>query len=566
MKSPFGDAGDARFMATNPLEDADPAQLRRLLASRAEFPDLSRLSDAQVRAHVAAFWNDGKLPAGRLEDFPAGPFVIAGITIEPEVPVVPVPPKKNEAPKKDEQKFKLVEVTLGAARDQLVNLASAPKDATLGRSVAVAAKLDQKKSGVTVYFAVEAGKDNRTSLPADLQAKIKKSATTNADGIAQVQMDLSRFGGDKFKALASLQEKVAPADGGTVTSAEVTVWRKMNYQITADKGAKLPGRDKTFAAFKKTFLDIKEVDENIIQYSDIKSLGYHPFWQFRVDLNASADGDRNVVCVGDHNKDKFYALFKKPKQEPTAHLIMCDAQWDPITGPESTYSLVQRTTDQPQWNATKNKALGVFKPTLNGAGLVQSSRWSWNDGKKTHNGTFADSDISIEKTRQHTAIFQVSVPKKCKAGHCLGCAGGTDIDPSAAHPVEAKLKLQCATGPWAGESGQPGRPQCLIVVNSDVNRFNNTIAHEIGHLFKQVRTDKNWLGIPDHPDQYEKRGGQGSHCKKDATESATRKDQDDKTVYEGGTCVMYHVAVGNTDFCENCALDLRIRDMTNFFK
>jgi len=217
-------------------------------------------------------------------------------------------------------------------------------------------------------------------------------------------------------------------------------------------------------------------------------------------------------------------------------------------------------------NATNNKALGVFKPTLNGASLVRSGRWTWHDGKITHNGTFADADLTVEKARKHTAIFQVTVPVKCKAGTCTGCAGGTNIDPSAALPVAAKLQLQCATGPWAGESGQVGRPQCLIVVNSDENKFNNTIAHEIGHLFKQVRTDKNWLGVVDHPDQYEKRGGQGSHCKKDATESATRKDQDGKPVYEGGTCVMYHVAVGNTAFCDNCVLDLRIRDMSNFFK
>lgn len=566
MKSPFGDAGDARFMATNPLEDADSAQLRRLLASRAEFPDLSRLSDAQVRAHVVAFWNDGKLPAGRLEDFPAGPFVIAGITIEPEVPVVPVPSKKNEAPKKDEQKFKLAEVTLGAARDQLVNLASAPKDATLGRSVAVTAKLDQKKSGVTVYFAIEAGKDNRTSLPADLQAKIKKSATTNADGIAQVQIDLSRFGGDKFKALASLQEKVAPADGGTVKSAEVTVWRKMNYQITADKGAKLPGRDKTFAAFKKTFLDIKEVDENIIQYSDIKGLSYHPFWQFRVDLNASADGDRNVVCVGDHNKDKFYALFKKPKQEPTAHLIMCDAQWDPITGPISDHNLVKRTNRLVQMNATENDGLGVFKPALDGNKLVQSGSWTWNDGVKIHNGVFTDDDVLIEKSRRHTSVFELTLPMTCKASECKGCSGGSKIEPSAAKPAKAKLEMRCATGPWAGESGQPGKPQCLIVVDSDENNFNNTIAHEIGHLFKQVREEKSWLGIPDHPDQYVKHGGQGSHCKKDATVSAAEKDQDGNAVYDNGTCVMYHVAAGNTEFCDNCTLDLRVRDMSGFFK
>lgn len=65
MKSPFGDAGDAQFMVKNPLEDTDPASLRRRLASRSEFSDLSRLSDAQVRAQVAALSSTGRLPAAR---------------------------------------------------------------------------------------------------------------------------------------------------------------------------------------------------------------------------------------------------------------------------------------------------------------------------------------------------------------------------------------------------------------------------------------------------------------------------------------------------------------------
>ena len=62
-----------------------------------------------------------------------------------------------------------------------------------------------------------------------------------------------------------------------------------------------------------------------------------------------------------------------------------------------------------------------------------------------------------------------------------------------------------------------------------------------------------------------KRGGQGSHCKRDATEHATSVDQDGKKIYVGGTCVMYHVAVGNVIFCDNCKTDMRVRAMSDFF-
>ncbi len=340
----------------------------------------------------------------------------------------------------------------------------------------------------------------------------------------------------------------------------------MFYQITADKTAKLPVRDKTFSAFESSFVEIEEVNENLMDYGSIQGLTRHPLWQFRSDLRTSADGDRQIVCVGDHNKQKFYQQFKAKNQPVTGHLIMCDAQWDPILGPANIHQLTQRHSELFQKNAAGNSYLGVFDPPLNGGALVSAGVWVWHDGKVQHNGDIGNHHITINKTRRHPTLFELTLPDKCVAGECKGCKGGTAIAPSTALPAKAKIQLQCGTGPWAGESGQPGKPQCLIVVNSDEDQFNNTIAHEIGHLFKQVRQDKNWLGIPDHPDQYVKRGGQGSHCKKDATESATAKDQDGNTVYENGTCIMYHVAVGNTTFCENCSLDLKVRDMSDFFK
>jgi len=61
MNKPFGDAGDARFMPRGPFEE-DGASLRRQLATRPEFSDISRMSDAQVRAHVAELRSTGRLP------------------------------------------------------------------------------------------------------------------------------------------------------------------------------------------------------------------------------------------------------------------------------------------------------------------------------------------------------------------------------------------------------------------------------------------------------------------------------------------------------------------------
>jgi hypothetical protein len=37
-----------------------------------------------------------------------------------------------------------------------------------------------------------------------------------------------------------------------------------------------------------------------------------------------------------------------------------------------------------------------------------------------------------------------------------------------------------------------------------------------------------------------------------------------KKFWNGGTCIMYHVAVGNVTFCDNCKTDLRARDLSGF--
>ena len=289
----------------------------------------------------------------------------------------------------------------------------------------------------------------------------------------------------------------------------------------------------------------------------------HELWQF--DMSGST---RKVVCVGTENKLKFTGLFKSPidTTKPKAHMVMCDVQWDGEMGSLQDFNFPSLSGSINYKNTAGNSYLGVFDPPLGGGAIVQpTSKWAWNDGSRTHQGNLSDTNIAIEQTRGHYSEVKVSIPSVCPAG-CPCGAPGTAIVPSATKQAVVRVRFKAATGPWAGESGQPGYPHCLIVVNNNLNQFNNTIAHEVGHLFKSVRMDTSWKGIPDHPDQYIKRGGQGSHCKENATEHATRIDEIGDKQYVGGTCVMYHVAVGNTVFCDNCSSDLRVRDVSDIFK
>ena len=478
----------------------------------------------------------------------------------------------NKKVKLQLKRAELVRVTPAKDRKQFVNLSKNDKKPLRGREVEIKAHLDRKMKGVNVHFAIKPGKDNRKGLPAAIGANIPRSSKTDKDGVATVRFRLSEFGGDTFRAIASLFEDPTHKSAATKKSGEFTVWRYIWYQITADKGAKLPSRGKTRSAFTKTKLTVKEIDNRIVAYKKAvkKPLQEHPLWQFRSGLRAKAAGNRKVVCIGNHNKREFYKLYKRPKanRKPKAHLIMCDVQWDPKVGPQTEYTMKRSTQSFNQFNAAGNDVLGVFDPPLGAAKLVNSGIWIWQDtAGAIHIGTLDDKNVSIEKSRKFSCTFKVSLPAKCGAAcpSCIG-VGGTAIKPTNAKKAKVWLELNCATGPWAGESGKPGRPQCLIVVDENANNFNNTIAHEIGHLFKAVRKAKSWRGIPDHTDQYVKRGGQGSHCKKDAGTHATATDQNGRAVYTNGSCIMYHVAIGNTKFCDQCELDLRVRDLSDFFK
>jgi hypothetical protein len=459
-----------------------------------------------------------------------------------------------------------------------------------GKRIKVKAILSEKIKDVVVHFMLAGNKNNfdpakwtsdaKTAfkwnkLDKALKATDKKDrkdvvhlfAATDADGAALMKdLVLSRLGGEKYKVGAYIAQDPHLAkfvDGHVdlgkrkpVCGDEFTIWRKVWVQLTYNKTAAPVSRQLTIDGFEGASLEYKEVDETKFDKGTIAGLVEHEAWQFR------SDGDvKKVICVGNHNKTKFHGQFVAPTADhkPKSHMILCEVQWDPINSGVMTWNSTTNPANQVCTDASGNKFRGVIKPPLNGGSLVVVGTWNWNSGTKVHLGQITDAMVTIDPARDHHSRFKVTLPATCP-GTCP-CGGGTAIAVSAAKPATLGVQLNAASGPWAGESGSP---HCLIVLNANANQFNNTILHEVGHQFNQVRKTNGWLGVPDHPDQYVKRGGQGSHCKKGAGEHATAKDEDGATVYTNGKCIMFHVAVGNVTFCDNCKTDLRVRDMTDF--
>ena len=486
-----------------------------------------------------------------------------------------------------------------AKKRYFVNTDADPKgrqldnDGAKGRTIKITATLTQEVKDVVVHFMLANAKANYTKahwgaglpdtfdwgkLDAALKAEDKSSpkkvmhfsAKTDAKGVAEcTRLVLSRLGGDQFRIGAYIDQDPQIArfvDGHAdlekkkpTLSNEFEVWRKAYIQISRSKTAVLHTRASKSVAFEKAYAVIEEVDETQYDPVDLGDLVEHPKWQFRA---RDASGT-NIICVGSHNKDKFHGLFKAPTATttPKGHLIMCDAQWDPERGTLQNFKLEASVGTANYKNPAGNAPAGVFDPPLMGGTMKREAYFEWQDGPILHEGRLK---VAVREARAHTSEIELTIPAKCSA-KCT-CGGGTAILPTAVAPAKCSVRLYGAAGPFAGESGSAGSPHCLIVVNPDSRKFNNTIAHEIGHMFGQVRKADPWHGLPRHDNQYEKRGGQGSHCKQAATESPDKLDKEGKKTYVNGTCVMFHSVTGNINFCDQCKADLRVRDLSDFFR
>lgn len=456
----------------------------------------------------------------------------------------------------------------------------------LGRHAKVTARVTPNLPGIPLRFMLAAPAANADpakwtqrfswgKLDLKLKAADRPSRThylppasaTDAAGVAEAKgLVLSRLGGDRLQVgvfldqdphLARFIPDVADLSRRKPTlSPEIEVWRRIWAQITRNASTTLPPRNAAVSEFGRLFMDYVEVDETTYTSSQVRHLTWHEEWQFTPDA-----GTRMILCVGDHNKRSFHSFFKpaSPYPTPKSHLIVCDAQWDPKDSEAMSWTAPTPNTRFICVDREK-RALAVVLPALDGFPVVLGGTWEWDDSQLTHKGPLDDSMLSISTGRKSPAEFELQLPSVCPSS--CACGGGSSLAISPLMPARlVRVKLNAAKGPWGGESGNP---HCLITGTSNGAHLNQKVLHEIGHQLGQVRLLKNWLGVPDHPNPYYERGGQGDHCKFRAQEDPSRRDRWNQTFVKNGSCVMFHAVLGNTSFCSDCSTDLRVRDCSDF--
>ncbi len=501
-----------------------------------------------------------------------------------------------------------------------------------GRKITVGVRLSKKIEGVPIRFMLAPDKDNtkkanwNIDFPADAKssgnpvkwkdvpAALKHSdrrnrrdflhlaKATDADGLAELELVLSRFGGDKFRIGAYIEQDAHLAkyvhghsDLGKrepvfAKHQPIQIWRKVWYQVSRPKKTAMPAPKGFVNSQRKVFLEPIMVKEKKVGTRDFTVDPYRPDWQF------NPGGTTNKkLCVGTHNDGDVKNLFAPSTKatSPKFHVFLCDEQYDARGVVTDEQRIVWSSGTGPKDVAmastnVSDRNLTIIDPPLQGGSLIISATWKAKENvagtwTEQHSGTLPASAVTLRKDRDSKRKVRVAPPGRC-AGGAGGCpCGGApcDLVVDGTHQISARLILQAADGGYNGWAVDDNRTSVIKGGRADY-AIHNTMGHEMGHLFGKVRVSST-PGLPDHPKYYERRGGSGPHCANNATfdpdptapalDPTVAGERDAQGMGAGSwehsttspMCIIFGYTVDNKrEWCPHCALDFILWDLSAF--
>ncbi len=367
-----------------------------------------------------------------------------------------------------------------------------------------------------------------------------------------VSFFLSTFGGDKFKISVELHPST-PGASHKISSHQYVVWRKFWYQLTYYENLDAIIPTNAELAYKKVYAEMIQSSES-------------PEYKFEEDLPADlinrtiypefmlkygGDELKEVVTVGNNNKycftkPPFYHSDIPKKETLKANIIVCEYQCDSTETATALWIISAYTQLLTATMAEGDGGSIICSPALkkrkvNDAGqvvdtghLVDIGEWDYGylrSGLVPSNppqigdydwyigGDIPDAGIEIEHGRGSTLEVEINLSE-------FNPAPPTTI--TATNPIRIRLKLKSAED-FLGESfgkGQilsvykPGTPKGQVFSIED---FNNTVAHELGHMWNQTPEKfKEPMILKPHPLRFiahdEDGEDCGCHCRHGATE------------------------------------------------
>jgi len=518
-----------------------------------------------------------------------------------------------------------------------------------GRKIHLSARLSEKIEGVPIYFMLAPDKDNRkaanwgidfpstgrhltvnpdgTVTPGatirwkDVDAGLKRKdradrkrllhlgAPTDKSGFVKQEVQLSRFGGDKFHPAAYIEQDPHLAKyihgHGTLATRKpvfaavtpVQVWRKLYYQASHPTATAMPGAGGFVASQRRVFIEAELVDTKPMAAALFPVDPYRPDWQ----MNGGGDATLKLV-LGTHNVADALKIFIEPTlaTSPKFHVLLCDEQYDARGVVTDATTIVfegaQNVARDVEFASVNvdDGYLTLFSPPVQGGALIVSGTWTAEEDdtafftrkvtrKLRHSGTLAPANVTVNQTRTKKNMATITPPALC-GGAAGGCPCGgkpTALKINDTHVITVILTLQGADGGYNGWA--PNNTHANVVRGGRPDeQIHNTMGHEMGHLLEKVR-HTHVAGWPDHPLYYQRRGGSGTHCAYHATwdpdgaappldpSADNEKDAQGKGAGEwdawvgDGACIIFGYGVNEKrEWCRHCALDFIRSDLSQF--
>src|SRR3569623_1476836 len=430
---------------------------------------------------------------------------------------------------------------------------------------------------------------------------------TDKEGVEKKELQLSRFGGDKFHPAAYLAQDphlALSVHGHTdlqtrepVFAAERPnqVWRMLYYEAIEPQANNLPAGTGIQDTQRKVFLEPELTDTRKMAAADFKVDPYREAWQIRTGV-----GNALKLCIGDHNVDDARKLIIPATEamSPKLHAFVCDEQFD-ADGVETDAKQVMfdnpNAQDVTLQVNSSDDGFAIQNPPLVGGALITTVSWEMKSydtalitrkttEKLRHTGdTLPAANVTLDSGRASANMIRLSPPTMC-GGAAGGCPCGgkpTTFAIDATHKVWVTIQVRAATGPWGGWAPTGGVATVVLKrkgPTETANTVEDTFGHELGHKFGQTRHAR-LAGLPDHPKYYQKRGGRGTHCSETATfqpnpgapplSPTVANSLDAKGPgagpYTAGRCVLRHSATAwKREWCTHCALDFIHSDLSTF--
>lgn len=435
-------------------------------------------------------------------------------------------------------KIKLVGIGEGEEAKQYVNMkAGTPGN---GQERLIEVEVEGGADGAKIFWKATAAKENskRNSPKAGLKPDEKGALSEFKAGVAEVEtvvkggkascvLACGLAGGDKFTLEVGVEK-------GKATSTFIVVnWRRLYYQLTHHEDLVPPSMATAIKNLKDVFIEW-----------DAEPVAKHKLMT------------NGKVIVGNHNAAKFHAFLKSDKKDQCAHIILCDKQYDGLSGGKN----ITLSKDADFTAVTQIITMGKPDKTLEAPnppvqeGAKLFLKGSWSNAKTGKSGTLTDDKTKVTDdiglaTWVDEQDWQVDLPK--------------NADPSAKSIVKVSLECTGASGPWGGDGGSA--PHNLIVIKKDDTLHTMCVMHELGHIMNMTPLAGSYKAPPglslNHKFAYTGMGGSGSHCsfEIDKTKSTATKNVD-------GKCIMFHQLNKNCKlvFCTECAPFVKAQALEKF--